>query len=287
MNQALTCPLTLCPFVDPVIDPEGNTYEKSAILAWLAQHGTSPITRTPLTAGQLAPNRAILDLLASAAAPGASSSNPNPSSSSSLPSPLGIANPIYAPPVVRGPLELQAEVGVRAFGNFVEVTVSQTDGAPEIPHATSTVCVIDVSGSMGDLAVTKNASGESETTGLTLLDLVVHATRSIMHSLGPADLLSLVTFSDSAKVVLPPTTMNEEGLAKASEVLSSLRPQGSTNLWAGVSKALELVAGSTSHFASIMLLTDGVPTDTSLDYAGALRRALSKKPLFGRLMTFG
>jgi len=34
--------------VDPVIDPEGNTYERSAIEDWLSKNQTSPITRNPL-----------------------------------------------------------------------------------------------------------------------------------------------------------------------------------------------------------------------------------------------
>ncbi|KAL3944141.1 MAG: hypothetical protein SGBAC_001788 [Bacillariaceae sp.] len=55
----LLCPLTHEPFVDPVIDHEGNTYEKSAILEWLSLHPTSPLTRNHMTENQLIPNRAI------------------------------------------------------------------------------------------------------------------------------------------------------------------------------------------------------------------------------------
>ena len=44
---------------DPVVDPEGNSYEKAAIIQWLQQSQNSPIARTPLTASQLVPNRAL------------------------------------------------------------------------------------------------------------------------------------------------------------------------------------------------------------------------------------
>ncbi|CAJ1953504.1 unnamed protein product [Cylindrotheca closterium] len=60
----LLCPLTHEPLVDPVIDHEGNTYEKTAILEWLAIHPTSPLTRKSLTEKQLIPNRAIKHAIA-------------------------------------------------------------------------------------------------------------------------------------------------------------------------------------------------------------------------------
>ncbi len=57
------CPITLEPMTEPVIDPEGNTYEKSAILEWIALHNNSPITRRPLRAECLVPNRALMETL--------------------------------------------------------------------------------------------------------------------------------------------------------------------------------------------------------------------------------
>jgi hypothetical protein len=55
------CPITNEVMREPVIDYEGNTYEKSAILNWLKINNTSPITRNPLRIDQLVPNRALLE----------------------------------------------------------------------------------------------------------------------------------------------------------------------------------------------------------------------------------
>jgi len=44
---------------EPVVDPEGNTYEKHAIEEWLQRNATSPLTRNRLTAAMLQPNRAL------------------------------------------------------------------------------------------------------------------------------------------------------------------------------------------------------------------------------------
>jgi hypothetical protein len=49
---------------EPVVDPDGNTYERAAIEKWLARNPTSPMTRAPLTPGDLQPNRALADAIA-------------------------------------------------------------------------------------------------------------------------------------------------------------------------------------------------------------------------------
>ena len=54
------CPITQDVMIEPVIDREGNTYEKSAILEWLKTTNISPITRNVISASQLVPNRALI-----------------------------------------------------------------------------------------------------------------------------------------------------------------------------------------------------------------------------------
>jgi hypothetical protein len=43
----LVCPITQEIFQDPVMDRNGRTYERKAILMWLASKGTCPLTRQP------------------------------------------------------------------------------------------------------------------------------------------------------------------------------------------------------------------------------------------------
>lgn len=45
--------------IDPVLDSEGNTYERSAIELWIEGHNTSPITRNVITRYDLRPNRSL------------------------------------------------------------------------------------------------------------------------------------------------------------------------------------------------------------------------------------
>jgi hypothetical protein len=42
-TSSFLCPITHELMTDPVIDPDGNSYERLAIESWLQQHSTSPI----------------------------------------------------------------------------------------------------------------------------------------------------------------------------------------------------------------------------------------------------
>ena len=45
--QEFICPLTLEVMVDPVVNKHKQAYERSAIVEWVGQHGTCPLTRRP------------------------------------------------------------------------------------------------------------------------------------------------------------------------------------------------------------------------------------------------
>lgn len=57
------CPITLEVMTDPVMDPEGNTFERSAIMEWLQMKNISPISRNPVRVDQLVPNRNLKALI--------------------------------------------------------------------------------------------------------------------------------------------------------------------------------------------------------------------------------
>ncbi|GIQ81749.1 hypothetical protein KIPB_002759 [Kipferlia bialata] len=49
------CPITLEAMRDPVVTPDGHSYERSAISEWLNTHPATPL-RTPCQKGMLCPN---------------------------------------------------------------------------------------------------------------------------------------------------------------------------------------------------------------------------------------
>jgi hypothetical protein len=63
LSEAYYCSIKFDLMHEPVIDPDGNTYERVAIENWIRVNGKSPATRSPLTVDRLYPNHAISDLL--------------------------------------------------------------------------------------------------------------------------------------------------------------------------------------------------------------------------------
>lgn len=63
LSEGFHCPITFNLIFDPVIDPEGNTYERVAAENWISVNGNSPVTRSTLTVEELYPNHVIRRLL--------------------------------------------------------------------------------------------------------------------------------------------------------------------------------------------------------------------------------
>ena len=53
------CPLTLDVMQEPFLSPEGHNYERDAIMKWVAEYGSSPLTREKLLPAYLSRNRAL------------------------------------------------------------------------------------------------------------------------------------------------------------------------------------------------------------------------------------
>jgi len=249
------CPITGEVMKDPVVDPEGNSYERAAIEEWLKRERTSPLTRSPLTEEQLAPNRALRDAIEEAtAAHGA----PAPRESAKLPDFSKSDCLKYSTPGT-------AEARVFRVGGSKFLSVSVAPPTIVRKRAPLDICCsIDVSGSMCSECSIKTAAGV-ESDGLSTLDVVKHAVSTIIALLEPEDRLSLVEFSSSASVRLPLTFMTEGGKHQARRLLAGMTPSGATNLWDGMRVGMDLLAAATqpgarTSNAALLLLTDGCPT---------------------------
>lgn len=118
--------------------------------------------------------------------------------------------------------------------------------------------VIDVSGSMGADAP---APGEDEKTGLSVLDLVKHACRTIMSTMTKEDRLAIVTFSSGSNVLQPLTEMTDANKEVAKEKVDAMKLESCTNLWHGLRDGIKLFKdeANTGRVPAVMVLTDGVP----------------------------
>ncbi|KAI7775974.1 hypothetical protein LA080_006046 [Diaporthe eres] len=118
--------------------------------------------------------------------------------------------------------------------------------------------VIDVSGSMGADAP---APGEDEKTGLSVLDLVKHACRTIMSTMTKKDRLAIVTFSSGSNILQPLTEMTDANKEVAKEKVDTMQLESCTNLWHGLRDGIKLFKdeANTGRVPAVMVLTDGVP----------------------------
>jgi hypothetical protein len=59
MREALRCPISFEKMTDPIITPNGDSYQREFIEKWVREKGTCPITRKIITINQLVPNKAL------------------------------------------------------------------------------------------------------------------------------------------------------------------------------------------------------------------------------------
>ena len=263
--QAFLCPITLEVMKDPVIDKEGNSYEKSAILEWLQTHDTSPMTRRPLSAEDLSPNRALKDLL--------DQYHKDPTSVSLAP----IA-PLTQP---TGSVVQQLGIVPESKIGFIKITSPKAEKRTPI----NLVCVVDVSGSM---SVNVEIPDSKEVTGLTVLDIVKHAVLTIIEVLGPDDKFSLVSFSSTAKLELELSPMDNAGKSAARTAVKRLETISSTNLWAGLHLGLSSLKSTPISNSAVLVLTDGIPNvDPPRGILPTLNRFLKQNPLNCTIHTIG
>eukprot|EP00943_MAST-04B_sp_MAST-4B-sp1_P005209 g5209.t1 len=265
---------------DPVIDREGNSYDRKAILDWLRKgNDTSPMTRVPLKEDDLTPNRALKDQIESFKIAKAQESMKK-SEKEDDKSHTGTSYVILPGNGVDTKLDISLSLhnaaaidGISSLETETDLLCLATIKGPKEEQKRAPVdicCVIDVSGSMGNTATIKNANGNTESNGLTILDVVKHGVKTIMEVLSPEDSLSIVAYSTNARVVCPLLRMDKAGKQKINLGLANMVPTNSTNIWDGLHKGMEVLRmRSNNKFYTnttkklnpgfVMLLTDGLP----------------------------
>lgn len=253
---------------DPVIDPDGNSYERRAIEGWLRQHNTSPITRSPLSINDLRPNRALQAAIEEYRQSLSSPSTTTTTTTSALSS---------------------SDLIVRSGFADGFIHISMLPPADENRSPCDICCVVDTSGSMAVQAEIQN--DKNEQFGLSQLDLVKHAMKTIIKSLQAQDRLSLVSFSNHATVHFQLTKMDEGGKSSALAALERLNDDGQTNLWDGLRAGLDVLAAgqrATGCHAAIFLLTDGCPNvEPPRGYLPTLEKVKDKTNFTCSIHTFG
>ena len=166
-----------------------------------------------------------------------------PALAATTPAPASLSDTVVAGSSVRVVLTVPAtvdtvsikpgSVAVTVGGKSVEATVSQVQ-----QESRSAFIVIDTSGSMGGPGIPAAAQ----------------AARAYLSVVPPDVRIGLVTFSDTAHLVILPT----QDRAAVARMLPGLKAQGETALYDGLMVALTRLGSSGSR--SVILLSDGADT---------------------------
>eukprot|EP00005_Dracoamoeba_jomungandri_P001453 CAMPEP_0174256730 /NCGR_PEP_ID=MMETSP0439-20130205/5932_1 /TAXON_ID=0 /ORGANISM="Stereomyxa ramosa, Strain Chinc5" /LENGTH=654 /DNA_ID=CAMNT_0015339467 /DNA_START=216 /DNA_END=2177 /DNA_ORIENTATION=+ len=274
--SSFICPITQEVMEDPVMDNEGNSYERYAIMDWLKRQRISPVTRAPLSVSDLRPNRGLRDAIEAWRKKNGEKVEKQDRGKGMIETPdvdeVKLSFSVRKDSETEATVHLSAEIPDRADRPPCDI-----------------VCVVDTSGSMGTEAKMRNDTGGTESHGLSLLDVVKHAMKTVIHTLKPEDRLALVEFNTQAKQVFKFIKMDDNGKKSANTALTRLTPDGQTNLWGGLTQALEMFESSSAgKNMSIMLLTDGMPNIAPpRGTVAMLKRFIAKKGRIASINTFG
>jgi Mg-chelatase subunit ChlD len=267
------CPISMDLMIDPVIAPDGHTYERSAITEWLFTNNTSPLTRIHMTVDELQTNFALKSAIERWKL-----SNDTLLVQQALPN--IIQNKTFRINATKSDDNLILDI----------------DTAHRTPMETILIAVLDVSGSMDSSSSNKKSEEGGE---FSRLDLVKHSMLTLATLLNSeyqttSSSLGIITFSNTGKLVMPITKMDTVGLNTATTAIKSLKTEGATNIWDGLRigllQAATAIERNPNANIQILLLTDGEPSSDLLPPLG-IEKTLKRKlnTIKGRvsISTFG
>lgn len=261
------CPITMSIMKDPVIMPDGQTYEREAIQKALEVNPISPLTRQPMSIKDAKVNYALKSLIDKYIQDHLHEveDNDKPIDPSNI---VHASNPTNEIPITHVN-EFQLESFTAQYkDDLMLVSIKPQPITGRLPI--SIIAMIDVSGSM-ECDASLPLPG-TEDTSLTRLQLVQYSLKTIISVLGNEDQITLITFSDFAQVRLENTLLTPEGKERASKIIDSFQPSGCTNIWDALDKGIDQAIKEKALFnknnqegnnyqinTSLLLFTDGEP----------------------------
>ncbi|KAL6612030.1 hypothetical protein LY90DRAFT_698277 [Neocallimastix californiae] len=247
------CPITLEIMKEPMVMPDGQTYEKDAIKMALELRHCSPLTKQPMEFSDGVINYTLKSL---------------------------IENYIKEKNIKLNDKDVN-NIDFSKFNEDMKVDFEELNARyiskdkssnlckdsihvcmrPRKVKTTSPVCIIcvvDVSGSMSINCA--NNVENMESVYISRLELVKHSLKTIISTLRKSDIICIIEFNSDARVRVKPTVLiNQSVKNSVMDSLDIMYPSGSTNIFAGIKMAIDNSAGIPfNHYQkSIMVFTDG------------------------------
>ena len=244
--QTITCPITCCVMKDPVQGNDGNTYERSAIVAALQIKQESPITRQPMTLYDLKVNVALRFLC-----------DKYHEMTRNVSAPL-VAEPLSKPIILDHSISKNTNKLLLTF-NVNNESFPKDLNAGHLSQ--DIVLVIDRSGSMHSQVEAKDRNGQNLENGLSIQDIVNHSAKTVVQTLDPQSRICIIKFDGTIDIVTPLMYATETNKVQIMTSIDSIKPGGQTNIWGAIEKALEILdtRADKSKNSAILMLTDGIP----------------------------
>ncbi len=241
------CPITLTIMKDPVIMPDGQTYEREAIAKALKASPFSPLTKKPLKMKDAVPNYALKSMIEKYLNSGEN--------------PLNIEQPQK--------VDLKNEAKVKSFkaeviedpdnNKNVFVNLSLEPEKMDSRKPLVLIAMIDVSGSM-QVSSSQDMKGGEEV-GISRLGLVKHALKTVASTMNKDDKMALITFSGKAKLRLEATQVNDMGKNLIFDEIKKMNADGCTNIWDALRLGMKEAQKYNGYNTCLMLFTDGEPNE--------------------------
>lgn len=280
------CPITMSIMKDPVLLPDGQTYERSAIERALQSNPVSPLTRQPMDISQAKPNYALKSLIEKYI----KERMPEVTNNQSTTDIQQLSAKI--PVIQLDSIEIDSFTGSFSDNSLLVSIKSKTiEGRLPI----SIIAMVDISGSMA--AEASDVVTTVENASFSRLQLIQFSLQTILSLLGEHDTLTLITFSNSAQMVLPITNLNEAGKQKANQIINNLYPTGATDIWSALDMAIDEAVSQYQKRkieekslvnTSLLLFTDGEPNrNPPMGIIPSLKDKLEDCEMTFTISTFG
>lgn len=270
--QTITCPITHCVMKDPVQGNDGNTYERSAIVAALAIKQESPITREPMRTSDLKVNVPLRFLCDKYHQTLTSVTTQHPSSK----------------PIILDHTITKSNSKLLLTFNVNKESFPKDLGAGHLSQ--DIVLVIDRSGSMHSQVEAKDRNGQNLENGLSIQDIVNHSAKTVVQTLDEHSRICIIKFDNVIDVVTPLMYATEANKVQIMTSINSIKPGGQTNIWGALEKALQILDGrdDKTRNSAILMLTDGIPNvSPAQGEVETLKRLRKTKNFTTPIYTFG
>jgi hypothetical protein len=258
IESTLMCPITQEIMKDPVQCSDGQTYERDAIVRWLNQKQTSPLTNLPMGIHDLKVNAAIKYLVdqyhaGNLSALSGQMSQPIQNNNS------GDNKSKNNNKILTNNYGILKDKGLLSI--FDEYTSTKDSLTKDDLLGIDLVLCIDHSGSMNTPVEAKDENGSKLEDGFTQQDIVNHASKTLAKSLSSKDRLAIVIFDNRIETVFELLPMTPLNVSLCMSKINDIKPSGQTNIWNAIETAYEILGkrSDTTRNSAVMLLTDGIP----------------------------